>query len=641
MLKRVSALLLLILCWAATAAVADTAASPRILTGEHEGAAWRIDVPANWNGALIVSFHGNTPEPVRFDDQPYTGGGRVVMLQRGFALAQSGYARPDWNIEAAYRDSEWLRKHFGKTIGKPRRTYAIGQSMGGLGVAYALEQPDTAYDGGLSLAGTLGGGDALFEQAFANLAAFDYYLPGVLGAIAPVAEARMPDAGSVGQLEAALAGKPTARTALAALLGIKPEAVAEQIAVNRFMLARVQKLAGGNPVGNAHWLYAGSGDDTALNAGVRRYAAEAKAYDFLRRNYAPGGKLGKPFLALQTVHDPLVSAAATNSYAVAVRRAGREQHFVQQYTPGEQHLGFDIGQIVAAIDSLVAWVEQGQRPASGMQPTPAGAAAAAAVAAPAAEAVPPHQQFELDSAELKEKRRLTVYLPPDYASTQTRYPVLYMPDGGLQEDFPHVAATVDAAIRAGQMRPLIIVGIENTERRRDMTGPTEVAEDRKIAPRVGGSAAFRRFIKMELFKDVDARYRSSGERAIIGESLAGLFVLESCIGPEALFSTCIALSPSLWWNNQALLRAAPELLKAQPRQPVRIVFASADEDNIAPFTAQLAEVLRGASAPGLSWHYEPHAELRHDTIYRALAPGLLRRLFPAVSNTPPAVPARP
>jgi hypothetical protein len=78
------------------------------------------------------------------------------------------------------------------------------------------------------------------------------------------------------------------------------------------------------------------------------------------------------------------------------------------------------------------------------------------------------------------------------------YPVLYMPDGGLQEDFPHVATTVDTAIRAGEMRPLIVVGIENTERRRGMTGPTQVDEDRKIAPRVGGSAAFRGFIRDEV-----------------------------------------------------------------------------------------------------------------------------------------------
>ena len=44
------------------------------------------------------------------------------------------------------------------------------------------------------------------------------------------------------------------------------------------------------------------------------------------------------------------------------------------------------------------------------------------------------------------------------------------------------------------MRPFILVGIENTQRRRDLTGSTTNAEDRKIAPRVGGSAAFRQFI---------------------------------------------------------------------------------------------------------------------------------------------------
>ncbi|HWT17401.1 MAG TPA: DUF6351 family protein, partial [Variovorax sp.] len=160
-------------------------APPRILVGEQAGAAWRIDVPANWNGSLLVFFRGNSAQKERFDATPYAGGGRKVMLERGFALAQSGYARADWNIADAYADTEWLRRHFVATIGKPRHTYAIGQSMGGLGVAYALERRDTPYDGGLSLAGTLGGGDALFEQAFVQLAAFDYYLPGVVGPLVP------------------------------------------------------------------------------------------------------------------------------------------------------------------------------------------------------------------------------------------------------------------------------------------------------------------------------------------------------------------------------------------------------------------------------------------------------------------------
>src|SRR6185436_8406661 len=191
------------------------------------------------------------------------------------------------------------------------------------------------------------------------------------------------------------------------------------------------------------------------------------------------------------------------------------------------------------------------------------AAGQAGRAVAAEEPVPPHESFTVESAALKETRRINVYTPPGYGTAEaTRYPVLYMPDGGLQEDLPHVATSVDTAIRAGEMRPLILVGIENTERRRDMTGPTEVEEDRKIAPRVGGSAAFRRFISDELIPEVRRRYRVTDETAIIGESLAGLFIVETFFLQPELFDTWIALSPSLWWNDEELVRKAGERLKA-------------------------------------------------------------------------------
>ena len=109
-----------------------------------------------------------------------------------------------------------------------------------------------------------------------------------------------------------------------------------------------------------------------------------------------------------------------------------------------------------------------------------------------------HESFTLPSSHPAEARHINVYKPPGYDTCKGRYPVLYMPDGGLEEDFPHVAEAVDKATRKGEIQPLVVVGIEHTQRRRDMTAPTHVASDQELAPQVRGSAAFRALIANEL-----------------------------------------------------------------------------------------------------------------------------------------------
>ena len=244
--------------------------------------------------------------------------------------------------------------------------------------------------------------------------------------------------------------------------------------------------------------------------------------------------------------------------------------------------------------------------------------------------MPAHEAFDMPSATLKETRHINVYLPPGYpASGKQAFPVLYMPDGGMQEDFPHVATDVDAAIRAGALRPMIVVGIENTERRRDMTGPTQVDSDRKIAVHVGGSAAFRTFIADELMPEVRHRYRTNGHDAIVGESLAGLFVVETFLLKPELFETWIAFSPSLWWNNQSLVKGAAERLHARPDTSQTFYFSSAGDDDIGEAIAKLQQTLRAAAPRGLAWTYEPRLDLKHSTIYVSASPGVFRKLFPA------------
>jgi predicted alpha/beta superfamily hydrolase len=230
------------------------------------------------------------------------------------------------------------------------------------------------------------------------------------------------------------------------------------------------------------------------------------------------------------------------------------------------------------------------------------------------------ETFTIDSKIMGETRRLNVCLPQGYAEApQARFPVIYMPDGGIAEDFLHVAGLVQVSVGNATMRPFILVGIENTQRRRDMTGPTQNADDKKIAPRVGGSEAFRSFIRRELMPQVKTRYHTTNETAIVGESLAGLFVVETFLLEPDLFDTYIAFDPSLWWNNQKLVADSAERLRKRKKLEKTLYFASSDEKGIVEVTQRFADTLTRNAPPGLHWHYEKMPDEKHSTIYHPAA----------------------
>lgn len=239
--------------------------------------------------------------------------------------------------------------------------------------------------------------------------------------------------------------------------------------------------------------------------------------------------------------------------------------------------------------------------------------------------VPTHDSFTVTSRALGETRRINVYVPKTYrASATTRFPVVYMPDGGIDEDFPHVVNTIDSLIAKRAIRPVIVVGIPNTERRRDLTGPTRFKSDSAIAPRVGGSAAFRRFIRDELFPVITSKYRTTDERTIVGESLAGLFIVETFLEEPAMFTHYIALDPSLWWNGGAVVDSAPERLTKYPPGSTRSIYlSSSNVPEISGPTARVAGLLRGSAPKGLTWEYAPRADLTHATIFRGEGPTAL------------------
>ena len=227
-----------------------------------------------------------------------------------------------------------------------------------------------------------------------------------------------------------------------------------------------------------------------------------------------------------------------------------------------------------------------------------------------------HETIKIVSKTLNEQRTINIWLPPNYKDSDTKYPVLYMPDGGVKEDFPHIAATISELVEARKISPIILVGIENIERRKDLTPPTNVESDKKVAPVVGNSSNFRKFIKSELIPEINSKFRTSNEKGIIGESLAGLFVMETLFLEPNTFDFYIAFDPSLWWNNHQLLDNSHKHLKNYST-PKKLWFAGSEAKDIQPYTKELSTILKLNSYRNLDWNYSPELEEKHETIFKA------------------------
>ena len=231
--------------------------------------------------------------------------------------------------------------------------------------------------------------------------------------------------------------------------------------------------------------------------------------------------------------------------------------------------------------------------------------------------IPPHDSFRLVSKSLGETRVINVWMPEEYKSSSDSLPVMYMPDGGIEEDFPHIANTFAKLIKSKKISPMILVGIENTERRRDLSGPTDVETDKEVAPVVGGSEKFRVFIYDELFPEINKRYRTSNKKGILGESLAGLFVVETFLIKPEMFDYYIAFDPSLWWNNHFLVRNSKEFLANEKAVGKKLWFAGSSASDISIYTQELSKILTNSNVKGLEWKYSDEPKEKHQTIFRA------------------------
>lgn len=239
------------------------------------------------------------------------------------------------------------------------------------------------------------------------------------------------------------------------------------------------------------------------------------------------------------------------------------------------------------------------------------------------------ETFAIQSEVLNEARPINVFTPTVYGEPVDKpLPVLYMLDGGIEEDFLHIAGLLQVFVSNGSIRPLMLVGIQNTARRRDMTGPSEDPEDQAMAPQIGGAEPFRRFIREELFAQIEQRYPVSDERAVVGESLAGLFVVETLLHSPEMFDTYIAADPSVWWNRYALNDTVTAQLEQEAVRGRRLfVAASKEASSSERFKAFMSEI--GKLSDRVTIDYLPMPEESHATLFHPAALKALRRLFPA------------
>jgi predicted alpha/beta superfamily hydrolase len=238
------------------------------------------------------------------------------------------------------------------------------------------------------------------------------------------------------------------------------------------------------------------------------------------------------------------------------------------------------------------------------------------------------QSWRVPSAALGAERTVNVWTPPSYGEGERRYPVIYLIDGGLAQDFHHISGLAQLGAISWLTQEFIVVGVETMDRRRELAFPVErETELRRQYPTAGDSALFRRHLTDEVKPLIEARYRTSGEDILLGESLAGLFIVETLLRQPQAFDTYIAMDPSLWWDEGRLTGEAEALLARGDLTGRRLWLSVGSETLEQP--AHLERLLAALrAAPGLDLHYEPRPNLTHMTIYHPTAWEALQALYP-------------
>lgn len=337
-------------------------------SGKLGDAPYRVDIPANWNGKLVMLLHGYEPKGIPRETPWPQNEDTQVFLADGYAVAQSAYASQGWAVTDAISDNDRLRAYFWRKYGKPRQTYLAGFSLGGYVALASLEQHGKYYNGALSLCGANVPAKRIFGDAYTSLVAFDYFFPHASGlpprGLSDPTSKGLSQVAVMGAVETALKGNEASAQTLVTHLDVSRAELAGLISLHYLLLDEVRARAGDMPVDNQTTVYSGFGDDTAFNKGVPRYAGDRSAMLYLSGSADLTGKISKPLVLQYNKDDPTVSKRYDLVYPALVKAAGGKTQPLALPSVGEGHCDFSPEQVRAAFKKLTSWSTSGLRPKS-------------------------------------------------------------------------------------------------------------------------------------------------------------------------------------------------------------------------------------------------------------------------------------
>jgi predicted alpha/beta superfamily hydrolase len=243
--------------------------------------------------------------------------------------------------------------------------------------------------------------------------------------------------------------------------------------------------------------------------------------------------------------------------------------------------------------------------------------------------IPGVTPLRIKSEVLGEERLILIRTPQGYEGSNQRYPVLYMTDGDAH--IAHTSSTVEFLARNGRMSEVIVVGITNTDRTRDLS-PTHVeltgATGAPQFPTSGGADKFLKFMETELFPQIEKNYRAHPYRILAGHSLGGLFAIHAMISRPELFNAVIAVSPALQWDNQVIVKRAEDFLKTRkPDNRTLYVSLGREPGPIEDAFYQFKQALTRAQSKGLDFEVQEMADEDHGSVVLRSHYFALRKIY--------------